>query len=90
MAGQRGHQCREFNLQRFDATPLVKSVIFFLALRLVRPVVKLANDPVRVFQEFATLDIIPGGCAEIVVGRGSFIESYPLFGLRLEDCAIVV
>ena len=44
-----------------------------------------AADPVRVFQEFATLDLISGGRAEIVAGRGSFVESYPLFGLRLED-----
>src|SRR6202011_5565891 len=44
-----------------------------------------AADPVRVFQEFATLDLISKGRAEIVAGRGSFIESYPLFGLRLED-----
>ncbi len=44
-----------------------------------------AADPVRVFQEFATLDLISNGRAEIVAGRGSFIESYPLFGLKLED-----
>jgi probable LLM family oxidoreductase len=44
-----------------------------------------AADPVRVFQEFATLDLISNGRAEIVAGRGSFVESYPLFGLRLED-----
>ena len=44
-----------------------------------------AADPVRVFQEFATLDLISHGRAEIVAGRGSFIEAYPLFGLRLED-----
>src|SRR5215471_15202425 len=44
-----------------------------------------AADPVRVFQEFATLDLISNGRAEIVAGRGSFIESYPLFGLQLED-----
>jgi probable LLM family oxidoreductase len=44
-----------------------------------------AADPVRVFQEFATLDLISRGRAEIVAGRGSFIESFPLFGLRLED-----
>jgi probable LLM family oxidoreductase len=44
-----------------------------------------AADPVRVFQEFATLDLISGGRAEIVAGRGSFVESYPLFGLELED-----
>ncbi|HEY4061188.1 MAG TPA: LLM class flavin-dependent oxidoreductase [Puia sp.] len=44
-----------------------------------------AADPVRVFQSFATLDLISGGRAEMVVGRGSFIESFPLFGLNLED-----
>ncbi len=44
-----------------------------------------ASDPVRVFQEFATLDLISHGRAEIVAGRGSFIESFPLFGLRVED-----
>jgi len=44
-----------------------------------------AADPVRVFQEFATLDLISRGRAEIVAGRGSFIEAYPLFGLKLED-----
>jgi probable LLM family oxidoreductase len=44
-----------------------------------------AADPVRVFQEFATLDLISHGRAEIVAGRGSFIESFPLFGLKLED-----
>lgn len=44
-----------------------------------------AADPVRVFQEFATLDLLSQGRAEIIVGRGSFIESYPLFGLDLKD-----
>jgi len=44
-----------------------------------------AADPVRVFQEFATLDLISQGRAEIVAGRGSFVEAYPLFGLKLED-----
>jgi probable LLM family oxidoreductase len=44
-----------------------------------------ADDPVRVFQEFATLDLISNGRAEMVVGRGSFIESFPLFGLPFED-----
>src|SRR6266849_612686 len=44
-----------------------------------------AADPVRIFQEFATLDLISNGRAEIVAGRGSFIESYPLFGLNLND-----
>jgi alkanesulfonate monooxygenase SsuD/methylene tetrahydromethanopterin reductase-like flavin-dependent oxidoreductase (luciferase family) len=44
-----------------------------------------AADPVRVFQQFATLDLISGGRAEIVTGRGSFIESFPLFGLNLNE-----
>jgi probable LLM family oxidoreductase len=44
-----------------------------------------AADPVRVFQNFATLDLISKGRAEMVVGRGSFIEAFPLFGLKLED-----
>ena len=44
-----------------------------------------AADPVRVFQNFATLDLISKGRAEIVVGRGSFTESFPLFGLNLSD-----
>lgn len=44
-----------------------------------------AADPVRVFQNFATLDIISRGRAEIVAGRGSFIEAYPLFGYNLND-----
>ncbi len=44
-----------------------------------------AADPVRVFQEFATLDLISGGRAEMIVGRGSFIEAFPLFGLELDD-----
>src|SRR5277367_448471 len=44
-----------------------------------------ADDPVRVFQQYATLDLISGGRAEIVAGRGSFIESFPLFGLDLND-----
>lgn len=43
------------------------------------------EDPVRVFQQFATLDLIPQGRAELTAGRGSLIESYPLFGARLED-----
>src|SRR5271167_306009 len=44
-----------------------------------------AHDPVRVFQDFATLDLISQGRAEIVAGRGSFTEAYPLFGLDLRD-----
>jgi len=44
-----------------------------------------AADPVRVFQNFATLDLLSQGRAEMVVGRGSFTESFPLFGLKFED-----
>ena len=44
-----------------------------------------AADPVRVFQQFATLDLISNGRAEMVVGRGSFTESFPLFGHNLQD-----
>jgi probable LLM family oxidoreductase len=44
-----------------------------------------AADPVRVFQEFATLDLISHGRAEIIAGRGSFVDSFPLFGFRLGD-----
>ena len=44
-----------------------------------------SDDPIRVYQQFATLDLLSGGRAEIMAGRGSFIESFPLFGYRLED-----
>lgn len=44
-----------------------------------------SEDPVRAFQQFATLDLISGGRAEIMTGRGSFIESFPLFGYDLND-----
>ena len=44
-----------------------------------------SDDPIRVWQQFATIDLISGGRAEIMAGRGSFIESFPLFGYDLED-----
>src|SRR5256886_3961077 len=44
-----------------------------------------SDDPVRVFQQFAPVDLISGGRAEIMAGRGSFIESFPLFGYDLDD-----
>lgn len=44
-----------------------------------------ADDPVRLFQQYATLDLISGGRAEMVVGRGSFVDAFPLFGLNLND-----
>jgi probable LLM family oxidoreductase len=55
-------------------------------IRLTSAVTVLSSDdPVRVFQQFATLDLISRGRAEIIIGRGSFIESYPLFGFDLHD-----
>jgi probable LLM family oxidoreductase len=44
-----------------------------------------SDDPIRVFQDFATIDLLSGGRAEIMAGRGSFIESFPLFGYDLDD-----
>jgi probable LLM family oxidoreductase len=44
-----------------------------------------SDDPVRVFQQFSTVDLLSGGRAEIMAGRGSFIESFPLFGYNLND-----
>src|SRR3982751_206964 len=44
-----------------------------------------SDDPVRVFQDFATVALLPGGRAEIMAGRGSFTESFPLFGQDLQD-----
>ena len=55
-------------------------------IRLAPAVVILSSDdPVRVFQQFATLDLLSAGRAELLVGRGSFIESFPLFGYDLAD-----
>ncbi len=55
-------------------------------IRLTSAVTVLSSDdPVRVFQDFSTLDLLSNGRAEITAGRGSFIESYPLFGQDLDD-----
>ncbi|MFL5782417.1 MAG: LLM class flavin-dependent oxidoreductase [Thermoleophilaceae bacterium] len=55
-------------------------------IRLTSAVTVLSSDdPVRVFQDFATLDLLSGGRAEIMAGRGSFVESFPLFGYDLDD-----
>ncbi|KRE50292.1 luciferase [Arthrobacter sp. Soil736] len=48
-----------------------------------------SDDPVRVFQRFSTLDALSGGRAEVMLGRGSFIESFPLFGLDLADYEVL-
>ena len=55
-------------------------------IRLTSAVTVLSSDdPVRVYQQYATLDLISNGRAEIMAGRGSFIESFPLFGFNLDD-----
>lgn len=71
-----------------SSTPVVLAAIAAVTqrIRLLSTVTVLSTaDPVRVFEEFATLDIISGGRAEIVAGRGAFIESFPLFGFDLRD-----
>jgi probable LLM family oxidoreductase len=79
------HHRREF-LDSAPAVILAAAAARTKRIRLTSAVTVLsAADPVRVFQEFATLDLISQGRAEMVVGRGSFIESFPLFGLELED-----
>jgi len=79
------HHRQEF-LDSAPAVILAAAATRTKKIRLTSAVTVLsAADPVRVFQEFATLDLISHGRAEIVAGRGSFVESYPLFGLRLED-----
>ncbi len=81
-----GEHHREEYLDSAPAVILAAAAARTKNIRLSSAVTVLsAADPVRVFQEFATLDLISGGRAEIVVGRGSFIESFPLFGLKLED-----
>ena len=68
------------------ATVLAAAAARTKRIRLTSAVTVLSSDdPVRVFQGFATLDLISGGRAEIMVGRGSFIESYPLFGYDLRN-----
>lgn len=79
------HHRREF-LDSAPALILAAAAAKTSRIRLTSAVTVLsAADPVRVFQEFATLDLISKGRAEMVVGRGSFVEAFPLFGLSLED-----
>ena len=79
------HHRREF----LDSAPVVilaAAAARTKHIRLTSAVTVLsAADPVRVFQEFATLDLLSQGRAEMIVGRGSSIEAFPLFGFRLED-----
>src|SRR5215216_2943562 len=79
------HHRREF-LDSAPAIILAAAAARTKRIRLTSAVAVLsAADPVRVFQEFATLDLLSQGRAEMVAGRGSSIEAFPLFGLRLED-----
>jgi len=79
------HHRREF-LDSAPAVILGAAAARTQRIRLTSAVTVLsAADPVRVFQSFATLDLLSQGRAEMVVGRGSFIEAFPLFGLQLED-----
>lgn len=79
------HHRKEF----LDSAPhmvLAAAALRTQRIRLATAVTVLsAADPVRVFQNFATLDLLSQGRAEIIAGRGSFTEAYPLFGLQLED-----
>lgn len=79
------HHRKEF----LDSAPVVILAAAAARTRRIRltsaVTVLSAADPVRVFQEFATLDLLSKGRAEMVVGRGSFVEAYPLFGLNLQD-----
>src|SRR5580692_9544328 len=79
------HHRREF-LDSAPAIILAAAAARTRHIRLTSAVTVLgADDPVRVFQNFATLDLLSQGRAEIVVGRGSFIEAFPLFGLDLNN-----
>src|SRR5271168_2745508 len=81
-----GEHHRSEYLDSAPAVILAAAAARTTTIRLTSAVTVLsAADPVRVFQNFATLDLISNGRAEIVAGRGSFIESFPLFGLKLED-----
>jgi probable LLM family oxidoreductase len=79
------HHRREF-LDSAPAVILAAAAARTKRIRLTSAVTVLsAADPVRVFQEFATLDLLSQGRMEMVVGRGSSIEAFPLFGFKLED-----
>ena len=79
------HHRKEF-LDSAPAIILAAAAARTKRIRLTSAVTVLsAADPVRVFQNFATLDLISNGRAEMVVGRGSFTESFPLFGFNVQD-----
>src|SRR5258705_955812 len=81
-----GEHHRQEYLDSAPALILAAAAARTRRIRLTSAVTVLsAADPVRVFQQFATLDLLSQGRAEMVVGRGSSIEAFPLFGFRLED-----
>jgi probable LLM family oxidoreductase len=81
-----GEHHRKDYLDSAPAVILAAATARTSRIRLTSAVTVLSSaDPVRVFQNFATLDLLSQGRAEIVAGRGSFVDSFPLFGFRLED-----
>lgn len=81
-----GEHHREEYLSSSPSTILAAATARTERIRLSSAVTVLGSeDPVRVFQQFSTIDLLSKGRAEIMVGRGSFIESFPLFGYELED-----
>jgi alkanesulfonate monooxygenase SsuD/methylene tetrahydromethanopterin reductase-like flavin-dependent oxidoreductase (luciferase family) len=76
-------------LEFLDSAPetiLAAAAVRTEKIRLTSAVTVLsANDPVRIFQQFATIDLLSHGRAEMIVGRGSFVEAFPLFGLDLAN-----
>jgi alkanesulfonate monooxygenase SsuD/methylene tetrahydromethanopterin reductase-like flavin-dependent oxidoreductase (luciferase family) len=80
-----GEHHREEYIASSPAVLLAAAAALTKRIRLTSAVTVLSSDdPVRVFQDFATLDLISQGRAEIIVGRGSFVESYPLFGYDMQ------
>lgn len=85
VAGVGEHHRSDFAVSA-PAVVLAAAAMRTKHIRLTSAVTVLSSDdPVRAFQSFATLDLLSGGRAEIMVGRGSFIESFPLFGYDLND-----
>lgn len=81
-----GEHHRPEYLSSAPAVVLAAAATRTMRIRLTSAVSVLSSDdPVRVFQAFATLDLLSGGRAEVMAGRGSFIESFPLFGYDLHD-----
>ncbi|HEY3189872.1 MAG TPA: Atu2307/SP_0267 family LLM class monooxygenase [Solirubrobacteraceae bacterium] len=81
-----GEHHREDFLISSPAVALAAAAVTTKRIRLSSAVTVLSSDdPVRVFQQFAEIDLLSGGRAEIMAGRGSFIESFPLFGYDLDD-----